>query len=85
MRHCSRTGSSASAGEMSEHRQDALIKRYQEIHFDYSTEFKNTSVSEGVSVGDDRLQLLTDCSLLDFCYEKERKYGTVSVFQEAAR
>ena len=45
MRHCSRTGSSsASGGEMSEHRQDALIKRYQEIHFDYSTEFKNTSV-----------------------------------------
>lgn len=30
---------------MSEHRQDALIKRYQEIHFDYSTEFKNTSTS----------------------------------------
>jgi hypothetical protein len=26
------------------HQQEGLIKRYHEIHFDYSTEFKNTSV-----------------------------------------
>ncbi len=26
------------------HHQEVLIKRYQEIHFDYSAEFKNTSV-----------------------------------------
>lgn len=48
MRHCSRTSSvpeGAAGGGMSEHRQDVLIKRYQEIHFDYSTEFKNTSTA----------------------------------------
>lgn len=46
MRHCSRTTLGGGDGGMSEHRQDVLIKRYQEIHFDYSTEFKNTSVSD---------------------------------------
>lgn len=41
MRHCSGRPS----GVMSEHHQDVLIKRYQEIHFDYSSEFKNTSTA----------------------------------------
>jgi hypothetical protein len=37
MRSCS--------GSLSNH-QEVLIKRYYEIHFDYSTEFKNTSVGK---------------------------------------
>lgn len=32
-------------GSLSNH-QEVLIKRYYEIHFDYSTEFKNTSVGK---------------------------------------
>ena len=44
MRHCSGRPS----GVMSEHHQDVLIKRYQEIHFDYSSEFKNTSVIRSI-------------------------------------
>ena len=35
---------SCNGGSPSSH-QEVLIKRYYEIHFDYSTEFKNTSVS----------------------------------------
>lgn len=35
---------SCNGGSLSSH-QEVLIKRYYEIHFDYSTEFKNTSVS----------------------------------------
>jgi hypothetical protein len=34
--------SSSSSSTTSNHK-DVLIKRYQEIHFDYSSEFKNTS------------------------------------------
>jgi hypothetical protein len=34
---------SCNGGSLSNH-QEVLIKRYYEIHFDYSTEFKNTSV-----------------------------------------
>eukprot|EP00603_Paraphysomonas_imperforata_P005188 CAMPEP_0114427732 /NCGR_PEP_ID=MMETSP0103-20121206/8522_1 /TAXON_ID=37642 ORGANISM="Paraphysomonas imperforata, Strain PA2" /NCGR_SAMPLE_ID=MMETSP0103 /ASSEMBLY_ACC=CAM_ASM_000201 /LENGTH=228 /DNA_ID=CAMNT_0001596847 /DNA_START=83 /DNA_END=766 /DNA_ORIENTATION=+ len=45
MRHCTRSSVGGADGGMSEHRQDVLIKRYQEIHFDYSTEFKNTSTA----------------------------------------
>eukprot|EP00602_Paraphysomonas_sp_CaronLab_P000515 CAMPEP_0185019638 /NCGR_PEP_ID=MMETSP1103-20130426/2256_1 /TAXON_ID=36769 /ORGANISM="Paraphysomonas bandaiensis, Strain Caron Lab Isolate" /LENGTH=223 /DNA_ID=CAMNT_0027550065 /DNA_START=38 /DNA_END=706 /DNA_ORIENTATION=- len=37
MRHCNQLTSSSLA-----HHQDMLIKRYQEIHFDYSAEFKAT-------------------------------------------
>lgn len=37
MRHCNQSSSNANYN-------DALIKRYQEIHYDYSTEFKNTAV-----------------------------------------
>jgi hypothetical protein len=34
-----------SGGSLLTSNQEAWIKRYYEIHFDYSTEFKNTSVS----------------------------------------
>ena len=34
-----------SGGSLTSH-QEVLLKRYHEIHFDYSTEFKNTSVRE---------------------------------------
>lgn len=37
MRHCNQSSSHSLA-----HNQDVLIKRYQEIHFDYSSEFKTT-------------------------------------------
>ena len=59
MRHSD--GGAAGAGGMSEHRQDVLIQRYQEIHFDYSTEFKNTSVTHSLTHC-----LLTACLLACF-------------------
>jgi len=40
MRSCPSTSSSAPVNH-----QESLIKRYHEIHFDYSAEFRNTSVS----------------------------------------
>lgn len=39
MRNCSSSASSTPANH-----QEVLIKRYNEIHFDYSAEFRNTSV-----------------------------------------
>jgi hypothetical protein len=44
MRHCNQSSSHTLA-----HNQDILIKRYQEIHFDYSSEFKTTSVRDYTS------------------------------------
>lgn len=40
---CIQNMRSCTMGSQSHH-QEVLIKRYYEIHFDYSTEFKNTSV-----------------------------------------
>jgi hypothetical protein len=40
---CIQSMRSCNGGSLSNH-QEVLIKRYYEIHFDYSTEFKNTSV-----------------------------------------
>jgi len=43
MRDC--TSSSSSLSPHPSHHQEVLIKRYQEIHFDYNAEFKNTSAA----------------------------------------
>lgn len=46
-------------GSLTNH-QEVLIKRYYEIHFDYSTEFKNTSVHQILS----NVYFVFNCELL---------------------
>lgn len=87
MRHCSRSSSSSGgdAGGMSEHRQDVLIKRYQEIHFDYSTEFKNTSVSTDFPL---MLRMFMSSSLLLRCSQQTavtRKRESMELFQSSKK
>lgn len=62
---------SCNGGSLSNH-QEVLIKRYYEIHFDYSTEFKNTSVCGFLAVLSGQLRPVLTTLTLQATVQRKR-------------